>query len=145
MGEWGKIPTLNTLEDISNIYGIDIHELLGKNIVVMKTKLNWFAILGLVVFNGILLGTSGTLIALVMFFLYFIGSMSIVSTIVVIYNELFQSTVVDQSIYHPWLLVLVPVIGALVLYIATRLTKMVWRYVYRYIRYNVSKAYYRVQ
>ncbi|MGB2532140.1 helix-turn-helix transcriptional regulator [Leuconostoc suionicum] len=63
-----RVPTLNALEDISKIYGIDIHELLGKNIVVMKTKLNWFAILGLVVFNGILLGTAGTLIALVMFF-----------------------------------------------------------------------------
>ncbi|API72904.1 MULTISPECIES: hypothetical protein [Leuconostoc] len=59
---------MNALEDISNIYGVDIHELLGKSIVVMKIKLNWFAILGLVVFNGILLGTAGTLIALVMFF-----------------------------------------------------------------------------
>ncbi|API72903.1 hypothetical protein LES9216_01490 [Leuconostoc suionicum] len=67
--------------------------------------------------------------------------MSIVSTIVVIYNGLFQSTVVDQSIYHPWLLVLVPVIGALVLCIATRLTKIIWRYVYQYIRYNVAKVY----
>lgn len=73
--------------------------------------------------------------------MYFIGSMSIVSTIVVIYNGLFQSTVVDQSIYHPWLLVLVPVIGALVLCIATRLTKIIWRYVYQYIRYNVAKVY----
>lgn len=139
-------PSLSALTDIAKIYQISINELLGGELIVKKKKLNGFAILGLVVFNIAFLGTIGFIFAFVLFTMYFLGTMSLVSTVIGIYQMILPSPfqTVDMAMNYPWLILLLPIFGILILSGAVYLTKFLTRYGYRYFKYSLSRSYYEV-
>ncbi|KRN04716.1 helix-turn-helix domain-containing protein [Holzapfeliella floricola] len=140
-------PTLSALKDIAEVYQISLEELLGGELVMKKKELNWFAILGLVIFNVAFLGTVGILVGLVLFSLYFIGTMSLISTIGLIQQLLFPSPnqTIDMAIKYPWSIALLPIIGVLLLVAAVYVTKFLMRYGYKYFKYSMSKSFYEVK
>lgn len=140
-------PTLSALTDIAQVYQMNLEELLGGKLVVKKKELNWFAILGLVIFNVAFLGTVGVLLGLVLFSLYFIGTMSLISTIALIQQLLFPSPyqTIDMAMKYPWSIALLPIVGVLFLVGAVYITKFLTHYGYKYFKYSISKSYYEVR
>ncbi|OFI48513.1 XRE family transcriptional regulator [Floricoccus tropicus] len=147
------MPNIYVLKELSSLYDLSLEQLVSEKTdssdeadsidsggkKMTRTKINWFALIGVLIFNVLLALTVFTVVGAVLFSIWLLDIVFIASPLILLIANVsgVQAYANDQTVYA----IIFFVIGIVAFPIIMRITKLLVNFFVKYVKYNVKAIY----
>lgn len=147
------MPNIYVLKELSLLYDLSLEQLVSEKTdssdeinsiesreeKMTRKKINWFALIGVLIFNTLLILTVFTIVGGVLFCIWLLDIVFIASPLILAYANISgaQAYANDQTIYT----IIFFIIGIVAFPIIWIITKLLVNFFVKYVKYNVKAVY----
>lgn len=137
-----NLPPLAALGDLSALYKVSVSSLIGEDLIIMKKKLNYFALFGVLSFTLVFGTIAGVFVGIFLIAGWICSGMFSLSPFLLLYAEIngqaFSWTQTGLSIA-------LMLVGVPLLYLMYILTKKIIKLIMAYCKYSLGSLFYEVK
>lgn len=137
-----NMPPLTALRDLSILYNVSISQLIGEDLIIMKKKINFFALFGCLVFTAIFGLMIGIFLAGILVAGWIIAILFALAPILLLF-----ATYLGQifSLANLWISIGLMVIGVPLLWVMYKVSIYIFKIAFSYLKYSFGSVFYEVK